>query len=747
VTALSVAFVLPYGEPRDGFFPDTLLGLLCAEARAAGHRGEILRVYYDGHDAAGDAAIRARLLDWLERRSVDLVVFERLFDPDPVRAFTAGAPHRRALIVSRGDSYDPIEGVDYVVGDRARSPTIPELVVAFRRVLAARAAGLEPSTELPLERTHEPLAFRPVVEHDVIAPGDPPPVVRKTLFGNVGCPFADDAAANPHYAGLRLAQAPTVARHGCAFCNMGGDYQKRPDVEVVAALVDQALYFQARVPSLQELVLSDQHAIRYLAALLDAARAAGVRPTRWLFAARPDTFVRERRRVEAAIEAARSGGHAIEVYLSGFEAFCDRELDRYNKGIHVGEQLAAVAAMRELAASHPGTFAYARARGHSLILWNPWTTPEDLSESVETIRAHGLAELFRELGRNRLRLYRSLPVFHAAERDGALTDQWDAGDEGAARRKGYSVEHPWRFLDPRTRMAHDLASVLRDRLGAESEVGQLRAVVEACVSWTGTERDVPGTRARMLAGLDALAAVIGRLGRARGPGDPRRGTGEGATALLFGGPCNNGCPSCPNRDHWLDDRPPALSHRIDEARRGRGWILLAGREPTMHARFLDVVARARGPDRRPVAVVTNGRRFSYLAFARAARRVGLAGASVKLFAPEKHAADRVARAPGAFAEALRGVRHLRALGLPRLELRAPLHHENLERFEDYAALARAEGVAQIRVEAALDAVGLASLEEAARALDRLAAACAREAIALEVSPLGAGARFAHAPEG
>src|SRR5262249_5506802 len=166
---------------------------------------------------------------------------------------------------------------------------------------AARAAGLEPSPAL--EPTNERVPFRPVVEHDVIAPGDPPPVVRKTLFGNVGCPFADDAAANPHYAGLRLVQAPTVARHGCAFCSMGGDYQKRPDAEVVAALVEQALYFQERVPSVQELVLSDQHAIRYLAALMDAARSASVRPTRWLFAARPDTFVRERRRVEAAIEA------------------------------------------------------------------------------------------------------------------------------------------------------------------------------------------------------------------------------------------------------------------------------------------------------------------------------------------------------------------------------------------------------------------------------------------------------------
>ena len=62
---MNVAFVLPYGEPSDGFFADTLLALLCADARARGHRAEMVRVYYDGRSAERDAEI---VLDMVQPR-------------------------------------------------------------------------------------------------------------------------------------------------------------------------------------------------------------------------------------------------------------------------------------------------------------------------------------------------------------------------------------------------------------------------------------------------------------------------------------------------------------------------------------------------------------------------------------------------------------------------------------------------------------------------------------------------------
>ncbi|RYE86844.1 MAG: hypothetical protein EOO75_15230, partial [Myxococcales bacterium] len=113
--SLSVAVVLPYGEPTEAFFPDTLLELCTTEARRRGHRAALLRVYYQGDGGAGDGAIREQLAGWLAAREADVVVVERVFDPEPVRAHVGARPGRHAVLLSWGDG-DTLDGVDLVIG-------------------------------------------------------------------------------------------------------------------------------------------------------------------------------------------------------------------------------------------------------------------------------------------------------------------------------------------------------------------------------------------------------------------------------------------------------------------------------------------------------------------------------------------------------------------------------------------------------------------------------------------------------
>lgn len=759
---LSIAFVLPYGEPSDGFFPDTLLGQLCTEARLAGHSAHMLRAYYDGRDRERDREIATRIRAWLGERDVDLVVVERLFDPEPIRAHVAAAPKRRAMMICRGESFDPVDGIDYVVGATPgptrsgrtrRTPRIADLLEGFRAAIGELSEGRDPGALPgvarvdgdsiapcePLPRSADRVVLRPAVDHDVISPGPAPRVIRKTLWGDVGCPFSDDPLDNPHYRGLALPVDQPVAQLGCAFCTAGGDYEKRPDDAVVDELVEQALYLQGACPDLEELVLADQYPLRYLERLVQRAHERGVKPTRWLFASRPDSFVRERERLDSAVAAAEATGHVLEVYLSGFEAFSDRELGRYNKGVSVGVQLEAVRAMRQLTRAHPRAFSYARARGHSLILWNPWTSVDDVAESVRVIREHGLAELFHDMGRNRLRLYKNLPIYYAAQRDGALTTSWDEGDDGAGRRKGYNVEQPWRFLDSRTRIAYELSRALCDRLGHETEPGQLSA---ALVFARGADDTlaVSSERARVVREIEALARALEQLCAPRGEGGPRRADSELAAVVSFAGACNNHCAACANADEQSDDDEQSVLARVETARASGRWIALAGREPTIHPAFLRAVARARGPDARGVAVVGNGRRFSYERFAQKARRAGLVSASIKVFAPDASVADAISRAPDGYAQTLAGLDALAVAGVTAREIRIPLHRDNLARIERYAQLAHATHVTQLRVECALDAVGLDRLDAAREAVERLAEACAREGVALEASTLRAGTR-------
>jgi len=756
-----VAFGLLYGEAREGFFPDSLLAHLGARARARGCDARMIRVYFDGRDPTRDAEVAQRWRTWLEAHRVQVVVLDRVIHPEVLRAWADAGPGRCCVHVTRGESFDPVAGVDYVIGAMPgmlrrgatrRAPSLPRIARVFDGWLQAWRAGEDPAAVPGVAslvgdtlRAGAPLpeddgareAFDALVTQEVIALEAPPRTVRRTLFGNVGCPYAADPMAQPFFAGVALPTGESVARLGCAFCDLGGDYERRPDEQTLDDVAGQAAFWSARDPAVEEFVLSDQHAVRYLAALLRAAAARGVRPMRWLFAARVDTFVRELPRMREVVATARETGHAVELYLSGFEAFSDDVLARFNKGVTAAESVAAVDAMRALAREHPGVFDYARVRGHSMILWDPWTRPEELAESVAVMRSKGLGEVFHEAGRNRLRLYRDLPLFHAAERDGALTERWDGDDRGAGDRKGYNPEHPWRFLDGRARVAYALALWLRETLGPETELAHLAAV--AAYARDLAVGDSDGAVARAQAGVLALRDALGRLCGPRGAGAPRQGVTARAAVVRFTGACNNGCAGCANRDAWLPDDGDALAARVAAARAtGARAVVFAGREPTLHPRFTELVKLARGDDGRAVAVVSNGRRFVYGGFARGAVGLGLRAASVKVFGASAAVGDAVAGVAGAHAQALAGLRSLRAAGLTALELRSTLYGAALPGVAAVADLTRAVGAAQLRVEAALDAVGIARAAEAAAAVDALAARCAALGVALEASPLTAG---------
>lgn len=759
--SLSLAFVLPYGEPNDAFFPDTFLGTLCAVARERGHDAELIRVYYHGRDPAEDAKVEDRFVDWLAARETDVLVFERILDAMPIQRHRAQFPDARSVVVCRGDSLDPIPEVDLAVGAIAsptkqgsrRAATLEEQVVAFGALLDALSEGTDPlsvtgvaivgaegfeGTALPGEPETPPRVPLSVVEQAVIAPGDTPSVVRKTLFGNTGCPYRGDAMA-----ALDLPPAEdgqVLASQGCAFCFMGGDYQKRPDAEVVASLVAQAVHLTAD-PAIEELVLADQFSYPYLRALMYAARDAGVRTgVRWLFAARCDAFLRTERVVRGAVEAAAECGYVLELYLAGFEAFSDTDLRRYNKGITVDEQLRAVDTMRALAAEFPDAFDYKRARGHSLILWNPWTTPESLLETAENLRTHGLMELFDEAARNRLRLYDELPIARAAARDGAVLDAWEDTDGGAARSKGYNPEQPWRFLDPRTRVAYRLVRTLRRRLGRSTELSQLRAAAEFARDLDPDALTADGEEAIVApvsAAIDALSARVLVQCRAERQ-SPARGTRRRTAVVTVGGPCNNGCSGCTNADEWRPATEAALLADVETARSEGKPVLFAGREPTLHPAFLRAVQRARGDDARHVGVVTNGRRFAYKRFAAQTVAAGARAFSVKFFGASAEVADAYSGTPGGFEQACEGVRNLRAIGPLHLEVRFVLHAGALASAGDIIGLARALGADQVHVEFPIDAIGLGRFDVAENAVDAIASAAIDASFPAEFSTVEAG---------
>ncbi len=386
------------------------------------------------------------------------------------------------------------------------------------------------------------------------------------------------------------------------------------------------------------------------------------------------------------------------------------------KGVSARELVGAVHVMRELSVAHPAAMGYRGERGHSLILWSPWTSLEDLEASLGTIRSEGLRELFWDLGRNRLRLTHELPITRAAERDGALTTEWPAGEEGAARRKGYSPEQPWRFLDARTALAHRLAEALRERLGRETELAQLRASVALARSTA----DLEGAFTRTMEDLARLEEALARWLRGERASDaPPRSAFLRAAVVDLGMPCSCGRHDCAERDAWVS--PERASVRLAEALAARPEaVLLAGGDAAAHPALAALLALARG--RAPTGLAMPAPR------------------AVPALPVDALVLD--ARAVAGIAPLASGVEHARDAsgGRPAIEVRILLSAELDARRagELTSVIDQALAPDVLRVVVPLDGVGLDRLAEARRALSAIASEAGGRGLALEVSPLSAG---------
>lgn len=131
--------------------------------------------------------------------------------------------------------------------------------------------------------------------------------------------------------------------------------------------------------------------------------------------------------------------------------------------------------------------------------------------------------------------------------------------------------------------------------------------------------------------------------------------------------CNQRCLFCLDRPAQDGTIVPLASLRRDLAqgrRQGLRRVVLSGGEPTLHPRFIEVVALARRLGYTHIQTVTNGRRLCYPEFLRAAVAAGLDEVTFSLHGHTAALHDRLTRVPGSFVQALAALRA--ALATPGL---------------------------------------------------------------------------------
>lgn len=142
------------------------------------------------------------------------------------------------------------------------------------------------------------------------------------------------------------------------------------------------------------------------------------------------------------------------------------------------------------------------------------------------------------------------------------------------------------------------------------------------------------------------------------------------TVLMAGYACNNSCVFCmeAGRRRVVRDRDTAeLLREIAEAReRGSTYLEIIGGEATIRPDICTLFSFARSLGFETIMMATNGRLLAYPAFT---EKLAASGLTEVVFSIHGHTArlhDSLTRAPGSFAQLLKGVRNARAAGIGRI---------------------------------------------------------------------------------
>jgi len=153
--------------------------------------------------------------------------------------------------------------------------------------------------------------------------------------------------------------------------------------------------------------------------------------------------------------------------------------------------------------------------------------------------------------------------------------------------------------------------------------------------------------------------------------------------------CNNRCLMCcaPVDAAKMREHPPFEEYtkkEIDELTNVRE-VYLTGGEPTTSPHIFRVIRYIKS--RHPGAVVnmvTNGRMFSYMNFAKRMSTLGINKIVTEIHGPSADLHDRITRADGSFAQTVAGIKNLVSLN-QNVELRTIVHRMNYERLPEIAS--------------------------------------------------------------
>ena len=672
---LRVLLVYLHAQAGGDYFSDEPFAWSAGELRALGVAAELVHVHFDRTRPHTAAALEQRLLAHVAAVKDTLVVLDQCWLPELMAdmqaqgallcatdAFAVQASRPQFTLQHFAQNRLPLLDLVAALRNGEELLAVPNLVVDLGDgpLTSQRQQPWPPA----------PIALRPYCPvTDALVLGEPRdlnsalPPVRKSLDINSGCPFSAPIASNPLLTGVPAA-GDEITRAGCSFCFMGGDYRALPVAQTVALTVAHAAWLQQQLPRLDEIVLRDQAALRYLPALARGLVAAGLQPLGLLVPGRGDAILRYGAEMAEAAAVLAGSGHWFAIHLIGFESFSQAQLDLYNKGVTVAEYAAALQNMRALQRQHPTTFRLDKGGASSFILFNPWTTLDDLRQNAEFCNEHSVLELANGLHLTRLRLYPNLPLYWKARQDGLLIDA--APSAFGAAFTGYAAEATWRFADARVALVETLLRQLAVHCQLPETVGLLHSVVRWVAgrlprSIGRDELPLAEVLPDVVAEWRSLRALWQQPAAAEvAEAGPQRRENQQRTVLV-GHACNNRCATCVGHRGAHPDAVAQLQGPVHAAAAAHGRVVLAGREPFLVPQVLELARIAQTAGARQVEFVTNGRVLAAPGAAERVARQGVTDLAIKRHRLADADEDAFAQVVGAGAQMRTAVAHVRAV--------------------------------------------------------------------------------------
>jgi hypothetical protein len=216
------------------------------------------------------------------------------------------------------------------------------------------------------------------------------------VLAAIGCPYAareSEVLLDPPASLEDKAPKLTMRSCGCIFCDVAWDKGFRGHLNMTS-LIRQVRMLPEKAGRKIPFELIDEYPITTLRTLLDEMEKEKIDLSQVNLVCRVDAVTRHVNVLQEILKLARERTIRIMFSSIGFEAFSEKILSHFNKGVAVADIIECVELLRRLKEEFGDTLLYRTDEGaaHGFIHPTPWDDSETFPEMDRNIVLHGLFE-------------------------------------------------------------------------------------------------------------------------------------------------------------------------------------------------------------------------------------------------------------------------------------------------------------------------------------------------------------------